>query len=47
MPKAGSYWPTPITYAQEKGATRIIDLATLTGACVTALGTIRTGHDGE
>ncbi|MCH4179337.1 MAG: leucyl aminopeptidase family protein [Megasphaera sp.] len=36
-----------ITYAQEKGATRIIDLATLTGACVTALGTIRTGMMGN
>ena len=34
-----------LTYAQEKGATRLIDLATLTGACVTALGTVRDGHD--
>lgn len=36
-----------VTYAQEKGATRIIDLATLTGACVTALGTIRSGMIGN
>ena len=36
-----------VTYAQEKGATRIIDLATLTGACVTALGTVRTGMIGN
>lgn len=32
-----------ITYAQRQGATRIIDLATLTGACVTALGKNYTG----
>jgi leucyl aminopeptidase len=32
-----------ITYAQELGATKLIDLATLTGACVTAFGTVRTG----
>ena len=36
-----------VTYAQEKGAIRIIDLATLTGACVTALGTIRSGMFGN
>ena len=36
-----------LTYAQEKGATRLIDLATLTGACVTALGTVRTGMIGN
>lgn len=36
-----------ITYAQEKGATKIIDLATLTGACVTALGTVRSGMMGN
>ena len=36
-----------LTYAQEKGATRLIDLATLTGACVTALGTVRTGMVGN
>lgn len=32
-----------ITYAQQLGATKIIDLATLTGACVTALGDVYTG----
>ncbi len=32
-----------ITYAQELGATRLIDLATLTGACVSALGELYTG----
>lgn len=32
-----------ITYAQQKGARRIIDMATLTGACVTALGCKYTG----
>ena len=32
-----------ITYAQRQGASRIIDLATLTGACVTALGKNYTG----
>ncbi|MCH4167582.1 MAG: leucyl aminopeptidase family protein [Megasphaera sp.] len=36
-----------VTYAQEKGATRLIDLATLTGACVTALGTVRSGMLGN
>ena len=36
-----------VTYAQELGATKIIDLATLTGACVTALGTIRSGLIGN
>lgn len=36
-----------LTYAQEKGATKLIDLATLTGACVTALGTIRSGMLGN
>lgn len=36
-----------VTYAQEKGATRVIDLATLTGACVTALGTVRSGMVGN
>lgn len=36
-----------LSYAQEKGATRLIDLATLTGACVTALGTIRSGMVGN
>lgn len=36
-----------LTYAQEKGATRLIDLATLPGACVTALGTVRTGMVGN
>lgn len=36
-----------LTYAQEKGATKLIDLATLTGACVTALGTVRTGMIGN
>ena len=36
-----------VTYAQEKGATRLIDLATLTGACVTALGTVRSGMIGN
>lgn len=32
-----------ITYAQQLGATKIIDLATLTGACVSALGNVYTG----
>lgn len=32
-----------ITYGQQLGATSIIDLATLTGACVTALGDVYTG----
>lgn len=32
-----------ITYAQQLGAKKIIDLATLTGACVSALGDIYTG----
>lgn len=32
-----------ITYAQQLGATRLIDLATLTGACVAALGDLYTG----
>lgn len=32
-----------ITYAQQLGATRLIDLATLTGACVSALGEVYTG----
>lgn len=36
-----------LTYAQEKGATKLIDLATLTGACVTALGTVRSGMIGN
>ncbi len=36
-----------VTYAKEKGATCLIDLATLTGACVTALGTVRTGMIGN
>lgn len=32
-----------VTYARKLGATRIIDLATLTGACVVALGNITSG----
>ena len=36
-----------VSYAQEKGATRVIDLATLTGACVSALGTVRAGMLGN
>lgn len=32
-----------LTYAQKKGARRLIDMATLTGACVTALGRNYTG----
>ena len=32
-----------ITYAIKLGATKLIDLATLTGACVTALGTVTSG----
>ena len=36
-----------VSYAQSKGAKRIIDLATLTGACVTALGTVRSGMIGN
>ena len=36
-----------VAYAQELGATKLIDLATLTGACVTALGTVRSGMIGN
>lgn len=36
-----------VSYAQELGATKLIDLATLTGACVTALGTVRSGMIGN
>lgn len=36
-----------LTYAQEKGATQLIDLATLTGACVSALGHVRSGMLGN
>lgn len=36
-----------VTYAQKLGATKVIDLATLTGACVTALGTVRSGVIGN
>nr|MDU2065974.1 leucyl aminopeptidase [Sporomusaceae bacterium] len=32
-----------ITYAKEKGATKLIDVATLTGACVVALGAVAAG----
>ncbi len=32
-----------VSYIQEYGITRLIDLATLTGACETALGTVRAG----
>lgn len=32
-----------IAYAKELGATRIVDLATLTGSIIVALGTVRTG----
>ncbi|GBG54791.1 putative cytosol aminopeptidase [Sporomusaceae bacterium FL31] len=32
-----------ITYAKKLGATKIVDIATLTGACVVALGTITSG----
>jgi len=32
-----------ITYAQQLGATQIIDVATLTGACVVALGSVTSG----
>lgn len=32
-----------VTYAKEQGATHLIDLATLTGACVVALGTVASG----
>lgn len=32
-----------LTYAKKLGATRIVDLATLTGACVVALGSVATG----
>lgn len=32
-----------LTYAQQLGVKRIIDLATLTGACVSALGDVYTG----
>lgn len=36
-----------VAYAQDLGATRIVDFATLTGACVTALGTVRSGMLGN
>ena len=36
-----------ITYAIEKGATRIIDIATLTGGCITALGDAASGVIGN
>ena len=36
-----------ITYAKERGATRIIDVATLTGGCITALGDAATGVMGN
>lgn len=36
-----------VAYAQDKGATKIIDFATLTGACVSALGTVRSGMIGN
>lgn len=36
-----------VAYAQSKGARKVIDLATLTGACVTALGTVRSGMIGN
>ena len=32
-----------LTYARQQGAPRLVDVATLTGACVVALGTIRSG----
>ncbi|MCI0371040.1 MAG: leucyl aminopeptidase [candidate division NC10 bacterium] len=32
-----------LTYARRDGAARLVDVATLTGACVVALGTIRSG----
>lgn len=32
-----------ITYAAERGATHVVDVATLTGACVVALGEVRAG----
>ena len=35
-----------ITYARKLGATRLIDVATLTGACVIALGRVRAGMMG-
>lgn len=36
-----------VAYAQDKGATKIIDFATLTGACVSALGVVRSGMIGN
>lgn len=36
-----------VAYAQSKGARKVIDLATLTGACITALGTVRSGMLGN
>jgi leucyl aminopeptidase len=36
-----------VAYAQELGATRLVDFATLTGACVTAFGTVRSGMLGN
>ena len=32
-----------ITYAKKQGATKLIDIATLTGACISALGDVATG----
>jgi leucyl aminopeptidase len=32
-----------VTYAQKQGATYLVDVATLTGACVVALGTVNSG----
>jgi leucyl aminopeptidase len=36
-----------ITYAKQKGATKIVDIATLTGGCVTALGDVAAGVMGN
>jgi leucyl aminopeptidase len=36
-----------ITYAVEQGATHVVDVATLTGACVVALGEVRAGVMGS
>ena len=38
MPKAGWYWPTVWSTPPDQGVGEMIDLATLTGAKVVALG---------
>ena len=47
MPRAGWSWPTPCALAAEDEPDAIIDLATLTGACMVALGDRTAGVDGQ